>query len=751
MMQLCWVFLFSCNNPEKNYTYQEENIDVEVDPDQDGYFGAEDCDENSPSVHIGASEICDGIDNNCDGEIDEGVLVTYYFDGDGDNFGDSTNTQQDCFPADGYVTNGNDCDDEDDAMYPGSMEVCDGLDNDCNDLIDDGLGVYWFFDEDGDGYGSIDTSIQACTQPQGSITTGGDCDDENAQIFPGVDEECDGVDNNCNGQIDETGSDRWFRDEDEDGFGSPSNFVESCVPVEGYIDNNLDCNDTDDSIHPDSVELCDGLDNNCNGILNDNALDGSTWFEDSDMDGYGNPASSTIACTQPAGFSSNDDDCDDSNILISPIALEFCNEIDDDCDGVVDDSDVVDFQVFFGDADGDGFGDSSIVMQACAQGAGMATNNQDCDDTNASIYPYATEVCNGLDDNCNTVIDDGAEDLQLYYQDIDGDGFGSSVTVLVCDGTAGVSAQTGDCDDENAAINPDEIEVCNAVDDNCDGSIDEGLPTTVWYRDSDLDGFGNHALSTYNCQQPSGYVLNDDDCEDGDALINPNSTEICNGLDDDCDNDADAGFLGKDLICLADSCLDILNAHPGAADGKYMINFPSGIEQAQCDMGSFGGGWTQVFMDDMSPPDSGWTLQTTSVCGVWGEILGGYNVISGGSFDNTISTKGIPHSQVWVEMDYITLDSWDETTSQWGPDMAYVQFDGNYIWYTDIDNHLSIYGQVCGWWRPNYPQGSYDSRHYVSTIENGSVTDFTITAGSTLSQGPADESFGLDDVYVWVR
>ena len=110
----------------------------------------------------------------------------------------------------------------------------------------------------------------------------------------------------------------------------------------------------------------------------------------------------------------------------------------------------------------------------------------------------------------------------------------------------------------------------------------------------------------------------------------------------------------------------------------------------------------------MDPPDSGWTLQTTSVCGIWGQILGGYNVISGGSFDNTISTRGIPHSQVWVEMDYITLDSWDETTSQWGPDIAYVQFDGSYIWYTDIDNHLSIYGQVCGWYRPNYPQGSYD-------------------------------------------
>ena len=81
------------------------------------------------------------------------------------------------------------------------------------------------------------------------------------------------------------------------------------------------------------------------------------------------------------------------------------------------------------------------------------------------------------------------------------------------------------------------------------------------------------------------------------------------------------------MTCLAESCLEILNAHPTASDGQYLINFPAGVELAQCDMGSFGGGWTQVFADDMSPPDSGWSMQTTSVCGHWGEILGGYKVI----------------------------------------------------------------------------------------------------------------------------
>ena len=177
-------------------------------------------------------------------------------------------------------------------------------------------------------------------------------------------------------------------------------------------------------------------------------------------------------------------------------------------------------------------------------------------------------------------------------------------------------------------------------------------------------------------------------------------------------------------------------------------------------MGSFSGGWTLVFSDDMSPPDPNWTLQQTSSCGSWGEILGGYGVISGpnhangGEISNVISTRGIQHTELWVEMDYITLDSWDDVNDPvHGPDMAYVGFNGNseadYFWHTDVDNHLSIYGQVCGW------QGSQiytqDSRHYVSTIETGFFNEISLYVGSTLSQGPSDESFGLDNVYVWVR
>ena len=101
--------------------------------------------------------------------------------------------------------------------------------------------------------------------------------------------------------------------------------------------------------------------------------------------------------------------------------------------------------------------------------------------------------------------------------------------------------------------------------------------------------------------QPDGYVEIADDCDDAQSTVYPQANELCDGLDNDCDGNSDVGFLGKDEICLADNCLEILETHPNAVDDLYLINFSTGAEWTQCDMGSFGGGWTQVFLDDMSP------------------------------------------------------------------------------------------------------------------------------------------------------
>ena len=175
-------------------------------PLPEGYvdqFG--DCRDRYAEVYPGAPEYCDGLDNDCDGRTDEDPVDpdTFYLDTDFDGFGNSDFSVEGCNLPDGYVPYGGDCDDSDANRAPAKPELCDGIDNDCDDIIDENVSeddaIVWYRDGDGDGYGSYsaDDIERGCVAPDGYLEVAGDCDDTDPDIFAGAPDLCDGKDNDC--------------------------------------------------------------------------------------------------------------------------------------------------------------------------------------------------------------------------------------------------------------------------------------------------------------------------------------------------------------------------------------------------------------------------------------------------------------------------------------------------------------------------------------------------------------------------
>jgi beta propeller repeat protein len=1005
---------------------------VPVDVDGDGYPSDIDCNDNNMAIHPDATEICDGIDNNCDGGIDE---IPNYLDSDGDGYGNSLNLViRSCNPPPGYVRTPGDCNDSNAAIHPGAAEVCDGVDNNCNGQIDEGVIITYYRDADGDGYGNPAVTTKGCTKPAGYVTNNTDCNDGDAAIKPGAVEVCDrkdnncdglvdngsgipstpttcgtgacaatgwlvcqngsavdtctpgqpqletcnGIDDNCNGQTDEINT--YYRDADGDGYGNPAVTAPGCTQPAGYVTNNSDCNDSNAAINAGATELCDSVDNNCNGIIDegfndtdgdgvadcvdsDNDNDGLTDTEEiafgtaplnSDTDGDGvddlndafplnpvetkdsdavetritsnssnqyfpaisgrrivwadsrnvytdiymydistgvearitsnsadqtypaisgnrivwtdyrngntdiymydilsrietritsntgyqydsavsgnrivwedtrngnadiymydmstgietritsntagqyspaisgnrivwednrngnndiymydisigietritsntagqyspaisgnrivwedyrngnydiymydistgietritsnsagqnNPAisgnrivwednrngnndiymydistgietritSNSADQTYPAlsgnrivwsdsrngnfdiymyagdGIGDNSDncpsvynpdqsdsdldgigdacdtcmdtdhdgygigsnlsgctgsvtlpDCDDSDAAINPGAIEVCDGADNNCNRQTDEGVK---NTYYRDADGDGYGDPAVTTQACSQPSGYVIDNTDCNDSNATAYPGAAEVCDGIDNNCNGQTDEGVKNT--YYRDADSDTYGnSSLTTQACTPPSGYVTNNTDCNDSNDAIHPGAADTtCNGVDENCSGSADEGYtPTTTtcgvgvcagtgqlicqsgstidtctpgapqteicdgldnncdgqtdegvkntYYRDADSDTYGNPAVTTQACSQPSGYVTNNTDCNDSNAVIHPGAADnTCNGIDENCSGSADEGYVPTTTTCGIGECI----------------------------------------------------------------------------------------------------------------------------------------------------------------------------------------------------
>jgi MYXO-CTERM domain-containing protein len=508
------------------------------DEDGDGYdaTGADcrgdDCDDTDPDIHPGATDVCDGIDNDCDGEIDEDGESTWYRDFDGDGYGDSGMGFESCDPPSSYVADDTDCDDGDATVYPGAPEICDGLDNDCDGDIDEDADSTWYRDADGDGYGDPDTSTIACDRPTGYVVTSTDCDDGDAAVHPGAPEICDGIDNDCNGEIDESGGSTWYKDDDGDGYGDPDRSVSACDPPIDYVSDRRDCDDEDDTVYPGAPEICDGIDNDCDGDIDEDGE--TTWYRDFDGDGYGDPDMSFVSCDPPAAHVADDTDCDDGDDTVYPGAPEICDGLDNDCDGDIDeDGDTV----WYADTDGDGYGDPDATTIACDRPTGYVVANTDCDDGDATVYPGAPEICDGIDNDCDGAIDEGA--MSTWYADRDGDGYGDAgSSAIACDPPSGHVGESTDCDDHDSSVYPGAAEICDDKDNDCDGLVDEGV-TSTFHTDADGDGFGDPDVTVEACDESESSVEDGTDCNDADDTVYPGAPEICDGLDNDCDGDID--------------------------------------------------------------------------------------------------------------------------------------------------------------------------------------------------------------------
>jgi|GEM_PF-1096847 len=772
----------SCDSVDTDCDGLDDSVDTDVgsDADVDGFIdGCGDCDGGSAATYPGAPEVCgDGVDQDCSG-------ADLLSDADGDTY-------------DSVLCGGTDCDDADGLVNPGAAEACfDAVDNDCDATTLD------LFDGDGDGSDcsldcdDTDSSVapgftEICSDSldqdcdgsdlngdvdgDGSLSTacgGGDCDDGNATVFPGAPElVCDGIDQACDGLGNEI-------DADADG----------AALCDG------DCDDTDDTVYLGAPEACsDGLDNDCDSVIDelpddDYAIDddgaltfsicsfnfpfcgesfdsftlhgnGRLTFGDAGGGGFtdGSGADTTSAGSLSdlhgeapqlallwsdldptiSGAVHVEEDSTTNSVSVTfdgvtqnpawngavlggntatvtfsgagvaeytfgalagavatvgwscgsgaPLSLDLSDPgLPQGVARIGQGAETAVYQVFEGAAmGGEDLDLANSTVSFCLSagvdndGDGWTDSCGDCDDTDAAIYPASPELCDGVDHDCNGVVDDADADDDGYLSlacggpDCDDDDPETlpGATELCdgldndCDGlpeSGGEDADAdgwlvcdGDCDDGDAAVNPDELELCNSIDDNCDGFIDEGF-----IRDEDGDG-------------SDGPQCGGDDCDDDDDEVSPLQIERCDGKDTDCndvvddvDQDAD-GYIAA--TCGGDDCNDLRpQIFPGANEACDGNDTDCNGVENDVDLDGDGEVTTACGGTDCNDGDPAVNTQAAEVCddGEDNDCDGGQDKGDGdtiiGDPDckgcSVVSSRGAPASVAWFVLALCSLSA----------------------------------------------------------------------------------------------
>ena len=584
----------SVSNATQTDTDNDRIGDACEDSDGDGDPDPTDCDDANNTIFTGAVEVCDGVDQDCDGNL---VETFANFDGD---------TQPDCFDTDDdndLSPDAADCNDANNKIYPGAPESCDAIDSDCDgDFVDgapnfDGDTQPDCTDLDDDNDGDLDTT---------------DCNDADATINKAAAEVCDGIDQDCDGNLVETFSnfdgdaqpDCFDLDDDNDtdpdttdcndaNAAISTKATEICDAIDQDCDGNIveafsnfdgdtqpDCIDTDDDndLDPDATDCddanktiytgatesaCDTIDSNCNGKTDD-----GNGTLDTDLDGKFD----CVDLDDDDDLTPDLSDCAPLDKNVHPGATDVCDLIDQDCDGNLVEA--------FTNTDGDTLPDCVDVDD---DGDG-SLDGADCQPLNKAVFPGAIEACDLIDSNCDTSYVDGFPnfdaDAEPDCTDADDDNDGSLDTpdcndadktifpgaTELCDGIdsncnsslvdafldsdADLAPDCTDLDDDNdtepdvndcaplnASVNHAATETCNSVDDDCSGVIDDSYAqgAKTWYLDDDKDGYGLTGSSVIACASPVGYAGKGADCDDTRAATNPVGVETCDQGDEDCD------------------------------------------------------------------------------------------------------------------------------------------------------------------------------------------------------------------------